>query len=856
MTKEEIYPEVLAYFNGDTLAANVCIDKYLMKTQEGVILEKSPDDLHRRMAKEFARIENNYPNPVSEEEIYQLFKGFKYIVPQGSPMVGIGNNNLMTSLSNCFVIGDNNGSDSYGGIMRSDEEQIQLMKRRGGVGHDLSHLRPAGAMANNSALNDMAGSVLYAQRFSNSTKEVRQGDRRGALMLSMSINHPDAEKFIDSKMVSGQITDANISLRITDKFMEAVENDTDFIQYFPIDMNFFDLGSEFPCDYSELEYDKLIKGISGKTYLRKIKAKRLWDKLIFNAWKSAEPGILFWDNIIRESPADCYENFQTVGVNPCAELTLSSYDACRLLLLNIFSYVENQFQNDSYFNFDKFKEDVIIAQRLMDDLVDLELEKIDLILKKIDSDKESDEIKSVEKNLWLKVREKTQEGRRTGLGVTGEGDMLAALGLTYGSKEGTELAVKVHKTLATYSYISSIQMAETRGCFKSWSHEKEVHNPFIHRVMESVFNEVPSYLSKYVQSGRRNISNLTISPAGSVSICTQTTSGIEPVFLVAYKRRRRTIDKLKATFIDPHGEMFEEYFVFHSKFEEWYDKNWFKTDPHLFDIDYKKPLEMYNQEELAVLISKSPYHNSTSADVDWEAKVSMQGQIQKWVDHSISATTNIPENTPVEMVDKVYRTAHKSGCKGMTIYREGSRSGILVSNNEIKDELLYIDAVKRPKELPVDIYHKTALKENWIIIVGKLGDKPYEIWAFPEVENHLFPTKITKGKLIKTKSRHYRLVGEDLGKTYEIENIVALVGDLGQSSTRKFSMMLRHHIDPKWIIQDISEYQLVNSFEKVIQRVLKNYVIDDGEKCSECGGELIHKDGCVICKECGWSKCG
>ena len=858
MNKQDILQGVLDYFNGDTLAANVWIDKYALKDSSGDIKEKTPEDMHRRLAKEFARIESKYPNPISEKYIFELIDRFKYVVPQGSPMFGIGNDFSITSLSNCFVIGS--AIDSYGGIMHTDEEQIQLMKRRGGVGHDLSNLRPAGALANNAALNEMAGAVSYAQRFSNSTKEVRQGDRRGALMLSISIKHPDAEKFIDSKLESGKITDANISVRVTDEFMKAVEEDEDFIQMFPVDLNWEDhVGFYVSLISGNIEYDKLYsldnvvdwKGC----YAKRVKAKRIWDKIIKNAWKSAEPGVLFWNSIIRESPADCYgEEWQTKSTNPCGEIPLCPYDSCRLLSINLYSYVVNALEKDAYFDFDLFKEHVIVAQRLMDDLVDLELEKINKILEKIENDPEDDSIKSVEKELWEKIFYMTQAGRRTGLGVTGEGDMLAALGFTYGSDLAIDMSERVHRELAVSSYTSSIIMAEERGSFIKWDYELEKENPFINRI----YNELEDYKYKemYYNYGRRNISNLTIAPTGTTSLMTQTTSGIEPCFAVFYKRRRRTIDKSKASFIDEHGEMFEEYNVFHHKFEEWYDKNWFKTDVKLFDLDYKKPLENYTDEELKELITKSPYHNATSSDINWTNKVKLQGRVQRWVDHSISATTNIPESTPINVVSDIYMTAYKSGCKGMTIYREGSRSGILVSDK--KKSFDYMDAIKRPKEVDCDIYHKIALKRNWMILVGKYEGKPYEIFAFPEVPNHIFPYKIQKGTISKVKSRVYKLVGfdQEFDKKYEIANIIDLIENEDQVGTRKYSMMLRHRIDPKYIVSEIEQYSLVTSFDKVVQRVLRNYIDGDGSLCPQCGLELTHEDGCLKCNNCGFSKCG
>ena len=851
MKKEEIYQQVLDYFNGDSLAADTWISKYAMRNKGGEILESSPEDMHRRLSREFSRIENKYPNPISEQRIFELLDRFKYLVPQGSPMVGIGNDFVLTTLSNCFVI--ESSLDSYGGIMKSDEEQVQLMKRRGGVGHDLSNLRPSGSLANNSALSGMSGSVLYAERFSNSTKEVRQGDRRGALMLTMSINHPDAEKFIDSKLELGKITDANISIKITDAFMKAVEDDNDFLQSFPIDIVPLEDYEQVLNDLNYNELTPVLDKYNGNFYLKKVKARVIWDKLIHNAWKSAEPGVLFWDKIIKESPADCYEEFKTISTNPCGEIPLCSYDSCRLLAINLYSYVINPFEKSSTFDFDLFTEHVIIAQRLMDDLVDLEIEKLDKIIHKIQSDPEPLDIKRVELDLWCNIKEKAVNGRRTGLGITGEGDMLAALGLTYASPEAIGVSEMIHKSLAVYSYTSSIILAEERGCFPIWNYEKERENPFLNRIARHLYFGI-STLQKYTKFGRRNISNLTIAPTGTTSLMTQTTSGIEPCYSISYKRRKRTTDKSKCVFTDQNGEMFEEYSVFHHKFADWYDKNWYKLSVKSFDIDFKKPLEDYSEKELSGLISLSPYYSSLSSDVDWVNKVEMQGVIQKWVDHSISATTNVPNKTSVDVINDIYISAYKFGCKGVTVYRDGSRSGILLQNDD--QEFDYIDSVKRPKELECDIYHKTSLKKNWMILVGKYKNRPYEIFAFPEVPNHLFPTKISSGSIVKMKSGVYKLIGEDGGKEYELPNIIEFIDTGEQVDTRKFSIMLRHHIDPKHIIKDIEEYALITSFDKVIQRVLKNYVIEDGDSCEQCGGELVYQERCVKCVNCNWSKCG
>lgn len=847
MTKEELLPGVIEYFDNDVLSANVWLDKYALKDSSGDIKERTPEDMHRRLAREFARIELNYPNPMTEDEIFSLFDRFRFLVPQGSPMYGIGNDYSLTSLSNCFVIGNNNNSDSYGSILRTDEEQIQLMKRRGGVGHDISHLRPSHALANNVKLDTKAGAVLYAHRYSNSTKEVRQGDRRGALMLSISIKHPDAESFIDAKIDRKSITDANISVRITDAFMSAVESDSDFYQTFPIDLKHGNL-NEFNLPYDELRecYDEN----GNKGYVKKVRAKRMWNKIIHNAWSSAEPGVLFWDKVVSESPADCYEEFKTVCVNPCAELPLSPYDSCRLLAINLLSYVKNPFEPFAEFDFELFNEHVYKAQRLMDDLVDLEIEKVDKIIKKIENDPEPDDIKRVELAMWIKIRDNARRGRRTGLGITAEGDMLAARGLVYGSPEAIEFSSRVHMTMAYCSYKCSIDLAKERGSFPIWNIDKEWHNPFLQRLLGD-----SNYEPDWKEFGRRNISNLTIAPAGSVSIMTQTTSGVEPCFAIYYTRRRRTIDKTKANFTDDSGEMFEEYMVFHKGFEQWYDKNWYKTDVRLFDLDYRKPLDQYTRQELDILITKSPYHMATAKDVNWVSKVKLQGEIQKWVDHSISSTTNIPEDTTEQVVSDIYREAYSVGCKGMTIYREGSRSGILIS--EKVEKFNYSDAIKRPESLECDIYHKTALKRNWMILVGLYEDKPYEIFAFQELPNHVFPTKIDKGVITKIKAGVYKLEGEDdVNKRYTIPNIISLIDTGDQVSTRKFSLMLRHRIDPRWIVKDIRAYSLITSFDKVIQRVLQNYIEEDGNLCPECGSKLVTEDGCVKCSSCGFSKCG
>lgn len=867
-TYDEVYGKTLEYFKGDTLAANVWISKYCLKDQQGNIYELTPDDMHHRLAKEFARIEQKYPNPLSEETIFKLLKDFKYIIPQGSPMFGIGNNFSITSLSNCFVIGSNNESDSYGSIMRTDEEQIQLMKRRGGVGHDISHLRPSGAIANNSVLKGMAGATLYMERFSNSTREVSQGDRRGALMLSIDVRHPDAELFVDKKIQQGKVTGANVSVKITDEFMEAVRKDLDFYQTFPIDMKIPPSGyhnniilnlKDDQLTKIEDVYvdDKLVK----VGYIKNIKARKLWNKIIHNAWKSAEPGIMFWDTMIRESPADCYGNsWKSVSCNPCGEIVLCPYDSCRLLALNLYSYINKPFTNEAKFDFKLFKNHVKIAQRLMDDLVDLEIEKIDQILNKIESDSESEDIKRVELNLWKKIKQKAVEGRRTGLGITAEGDMLAALGFRYGTREATEFATEVHKILAVESYKSSIEMAEERGCFPIWDFWKENENPFLNRVLREVDN-----YGQYSLYGRRNIANLTIAPTGSVSLMTQTTSGIEPVFLPYYKRRRKVEEKEKATFTDEQGDMWEEYKVFHHKFIEWFRIYFRKNTGKCFNFeDSKIALSNMNSVDLENILKDSPYYKATSADVDYLEKVRMQGEIQKWVDHSISVTVNMPEDVSEDIVSQVYLKAHKSGCKGVTVYREGSRSGVLISHSKeekkANSDIIYNEAKKRPETLICDIYNISRNRQPYTIIVGKIENKPYEIFVLEKLDNSEFSDKIVEGTVKKVKSKTYQLDGSIGERKYRIENIVKYMTMDEQKDTRKYSLMLRHGIKPKYIVEQIEEYANITSFDKVIAKVLTNYLNGEklkGEKiCPNCGSsELRNESGCVTCQNCGWSRC-
>lgn len=826
--REEVLKTAINYFKGDDLAANVWVDKYCLKDSEGNYYESTPDDMHRRMAKEFARIEAKYPNPISEQEIYELFKDFKYVVPQGGPMAGIGNDFVITSLSNCFVIGNEGESDSYGGIMKIDQEQVQLMKRRGGVGHDLSHLRAKGLVANGSKLKGDTGMTLYMSRYSNSTREVAQDNRRGALMLSTSIKHPDAEEFIDMKLDTTKVTGANVSVRIDDEFMTSVELRKDYIQQFPVDS---------------------LNPLMTKT----INASTLWNKIVHNAWKSAEPGILFWNTILRESPTAGYgEEWKPVSTNPCGEIPLCPYDSCRLIALNLFSYVKNPFTVDSYFDWKLFKDHVRKAQRIMDDLIDLEIEKIDKIINKINNDPESLEIKSVELNLWKKIRKKAVDGRRTGLGVTAEGDMLAALGLRYGTKEATNAAVQIHKRLAIHAYESSIDMAKERGCFNIWNFGKDLISSFVWRIHKELSG---SYAEKLLKYGRRNIALLTIAPTGTTSLMTQTTSGIEPVFLPFYKRRRKTDDVSKCNFKDEVGDMWEEFFVIHPKFKMWYEIN------HIGAVGFGDlHIEQLNEDELNEVFEESPYYKSTSGDIDYIEKVLMQGEIQKWVDHSISVTVNMPSSATEKMVSDVYMQAWKFGCKGVTVYRDGCRSGVLISSkdNKKEDSIEYKSAPKRPKTLEVDLYFKTALKRNWMIIVGIFNSKPYEIFAFEQPSITDFPKDIEKGKLTKVAKRHYKLTASKAGKEYVIDNIINLMNGDEQYQTTSFSLELRHGIDPKFIVDDIDKSSFITSFRKVIGRTLKNYIKDGdtGGKCPNCSNQLRYESGCKTCPSCGYSQCG
>ncbi len=837
-TQEEAFEASLSYFDGDDLAARVWVNKYALKDSEGILYERTPDDMHRRIAREIARIESKYPNPMTEEEVFDLIKNFRYIVPQGSPMAGIGNPFQIASLSNCFVIGTEGDSDSYGAIMKIDQEQVQLMKRRGGVGHDLSHIRPKGSPVKNSALTS-TGLVPFMERYSNSTREVAQDGRRGALMLSVSINHPDAEDFIDAKMEQGKVTGANVSVRIDDAFMKAVEADAVYTQKFPIH-------SEKP------------------KYTREIKASDLWNKIVHNAWKSAEPGILFWDTIARESVPDCYADlgYRTVSTNPCGEIPLCPYDSCRLLAINLLSYVEAPFTKKAKFNFTLFKEHVAAAQRIMDDIIDLELEKVDAIIKKIDADPELEETKMVEYKLWKNIKRKALEGRRTGIGITAEGDMLAALGMRYGSEKANAFSVEVHKTIAVEAYRASVHTARDRGAFEIFDADREKENPFILRLKEA--DEKLYY--EMLEYGRRNIALLTIAPTGTTSLMTQTTSGIEPVFLPVYKRRRKVNPSEKGVrvdFVDEVGDSWEEYTVFHHQFKTWMTANGYDTN---------KP---YTQEEINVMVEKSPYYKATSNDVDWMSKVRLQGAVQKWVDHSISVTINLPNDASEELVGELYLEAWKAGCKGVTVYRDGSRSGVLISNEEEDKEqgaTLTSFPSKRPQVLEADVVRFQNNKEKWIAFVGLIDDQPYEIFTglSDDEDGILIPRWVNQGLIIKNRdedgnsrydfqyknARGYKTTIEGLSHKFDPEywNYAKLI-----SSTLRHGMPIEKIVDLIGSLHLDSEQ--INTWKNGVARALKRYVADGvaakGQKCSNCqSANLIYQEGCLTCKDCGSSKCG
>lgn len=841
---EEAFQATLAYFDGDELAARVWVNKYAMKDSFGNIYEKSPADMHHRLAGEMARIERKYPNPVSEEEIFSVLDHFRFIIPAGSPMTGIGNNHQVASLSNCFVIGIDGDADSYGAIMKEDEEQVQLMKRRGGVGHDLSRIRPKGSPVNNSALTS-TGLVPFMERFSNSTREVAQDGRRGALMLSVSIKHPDAEAFIDAKMTEGKVTGANVSVRIDDDFMRCATEGRPYRQQYPVD------APEDECLTS-----------------KEIDAQKLWKKIVHNAWKSAEPGVLFWDTITRESIPDCYADlgFKTVSTNPCGEIPLCPYDSCRLLAVNLYGYVDDPFTPQASFNFQRFCQHVRLAQRFMDDIIDLEEEKIDLILKKIDSDPQSEEVKHTERRLWEKIKRKTGQGRRTGLGITAEGDMLAALGLRYGTQEATDFAVKVQKTLALTAYAASVEMAKERGAFEIYDAQREAANPFVLRIKEAD----EALYADMVKYGRRNIACLTIAPTGTTSLMTQTTSGIEPVFMPVYKRRRKVNPndpEVRIDFVDESGDAFEEYIVYHHHFLTWMRANGIDTE------------RRYTQEEIDELVARSPYYLATANDVDWLMKVKMQGEIQKWVDHSISVTVNLPNAVDEALVDRLYVEAWKSGCKGCTIYRDGSRAGVMVSVKKKKEDkgakLQTLSPVveRRPEVLECDVVRFQNNKEKWVAFVGLLDGRPYEIFTGlqDDEEGIVLPKTVTKGRIVK------HVNAEDGTKRYDFQfenkrGYKTTVEGLSEKFNKEYwnyakliSGVLRYRMPLENVIKLVDSLQLesenINTWKVGVARALKKYITDGTEakglKCPNCGHEaLVYQEGCLICKHCGSSRCG
>ena len=842
-TFDEAFRASMEYFGGDELAARVWANKYALKDSYGNIFEQTPTDMHWRIAREVARIENHYPNPLTEQQVFELLDHFRYIVPAGSPMTGIGNDHQVASLSNCFVIGLDGDADSYGAVMLMDEEQVQLMKRRGGVGHDLSQLRPKGTPVNNSALTS-TGVVPFMERFSNSTREVAQDGRRGALMLSISVKHPDSEAFIDAKMQEGKITGANVSVKLDDEFMQCAIDGKEYTQKFPID-------SDAPI------------------VTKKADAKKLWEKIVHNAWKSAEPGVLFWDTILRESIPDCYADlgFRTVSTNPCGEIPLCPYDSCRLLSVNLYSYVVNPFTPEAYFDFDLFKKHVALAQRIMDDIVDMEMEKIDKIIEKVKSDPQADVVKETELHLWQKIKRKSAMGRRTGVGITAEGDMLAAMNLRYGTQEATDFSVEVHKTLALAAYRSSVVMAKERGAFEVYDSEREKNNPFINRIREAE----PELYADMLKYGRRNIACLTIAPTGTTSLMTQTTSGIEPVFMPVYKRRRKvnpTDTDVHVDFVDESGDSFEEFIVFHHKFLTWMKINGYDTE------------KRYTQEELDQLVEKSPYYKATANDVDWLMKVRMQGAIQKWVDHSISVTINLPNSVDEQLVNRLYVEAWRSGCKGCTVYRDGSRSGVMIAvekKNKKKAEEKHICEPPtvtevRPKELECDVVRFQNNKEKWVAFVGLLDGYPYEIFTGlqDDEEGISLPKSVNKGKIIKKidengKKRYDFQFENKRGYKTTVEGLSEKFNPEYWNYAKLISGVLRYRMPIANVIKLVGQLQMdsqsINTWKIGVERALKKYIVDGteakGQKCPVCGQEtLVYQEGCLICKNCGSSRCG
>lgn len=842
-TFDEAFRASMEYFGGDELAARVWANKYALKDSYGNIFEQTPTDMHWRIAREVARIENHYPNPLTEQQVFELLDHFRYIVPAGSPMTGIGNDHQVASLSNCFVIGLDGDADSYGAVMMMDEEQVQLMKRRGGVGHDLSQLRPKGTPVNNSALTS-TGVVPFMERFSNSTREVAQDGRRGALMLSISVKHPDSEAFIDAKMQEGKITGANVSVKLDDEFMQCAIDGKEYTQKFPID-------SDAPI------------------VTKKADAKKLWEKIVHNAWKSAEPGVLFWDTILRESIPDCYADlgFRTVSTNPCGEIPLCPYDSCRLLSVNLYSYVVNPFTPEAYFDFDLFKKHVALAQRIMDDIVDMEMEKIDKIIEKVKSDPQADVVKETELHLWQKIKRKSAMGRRTGVGITAEGDMLAAMNLRYGTQEATDFSVEVHKTLALAAYRSSVVMAKERGAFEVYDSEREKNNPFINRIREAE----PELYADMLKYGRRNIACLTIAPTGTTSLMTQTTSGIEPVFMPVYKRRRKvnpTDTDVHVDFVDESGDSFEEFIVFHHKFLTWMKINGYDTE------------KRYTQEELDQLVEKSPYYKATANDVDWLMKVRMQGAIQKWVDHSISVTINLPNSVDEQLVNRLYVEAWRSGCKGCTVYRDGSRSGVMIAvekKDKKKAEEKHICEPPtvtevRPKELECDVVRFQNNKEKWVAFVGLLDGYPYEIFTGlqDDEEGISLPKSVNKGKIIKKidengKKRYDFQFENKRGYKTTVEGLSEKFNPEYWNYAKLISGVLRYRMPIANVIKLVGQLQMdsqsINTWKIGVERALKKYIVDGteakGQKCPVCGQEtLVYQEGCLICKNCGSSRCG
>ncbi|MDD7603666.1 MAG: adenosylcobalamin-dependent ribonucleoside-diphosphate reductase [Candidatus Limisoma sp.] len=840
---EEAFEASRDYFKGDELAARVWVNKYALKDSYGNIYEKTPEDMHHRIAREIARIEQRYPNGMTEDQVFDLIKDFNHILPQGSPMAGIGNEYQVGSLSNCFVIGLDGAPDSYGGIIKIDEEQVQLMKRRGGVGHDLSHIRPKGSPVKNSALTS-TGLVPFMERYSNSTREVAQDGRRGALMLSVSISHPDSEAFIDAKMTEGKVTGANVSVRINDAFMQAAEKGEKYVQRYPID------------------------GEGEPLVTREIEASALWRKIVHNAWKSAEPGVLFWDTITRESVADCYADlgFKTISTNPCGEIPLCPYDSCRLIAINLYSYVLNPFTDKARFDFDTFRSHVAAAQRIMDDIIDLEMEKIEKIIAKIEADPETDEVKQTERNLWNKIRTKTLKGRRTGVGTTGEGDMLAALGLRYGTEEATSFSVEVHKALALAAYRSSVEMAKERGAFEVFDAQREANNPYIGRIREAD----PQLYEDMVKYGRRNIACLTIAPTGTTSLMCQTSSGIEPVFMPVYKRRRKVNPNdpnIHIDYVDETGDAFEEYIVYHHKFITWMQVNGIEVRNN------------YTQEEIDDLVKRSPYYKATANDINWLEKVNMQGRIQKWVDHSISVTINLPSDVSEDLINDLYMQAWKVGCKGCTVYRDGSRSGVLIATQKDKKAeekpVLAIEAhqlLKRPIELDADVVRFQNNKEKWIAFIGLVNNKPYEIFTgLADDEDGIFcPKSVNKGKIIKAidengnKRYDFQFINKRGYKT-TIEGLSDKFNPEYWNYAKLISGVLRYGMPIEQVIKLVGGLELnsesINTWKMGVERALKKYLPNgmqaSGQKCPNCGQEtLVYQEGCLICTSCGTSRCG